>query len=762
MVGRSRLVAAMLVGVLATLFAGCGGSARSTGPGADGSGGTPSNVYVDMIRQTAVDKIDLVFMIDNSISMADKQLILAEAVPVLVSQLIDPPLVDGRPKFEPVRDIHVAVITSSLGAHGGQICTDATGNDHGRALGAVRAGLASWDNTGFLAWDPLGTKNTPPGTASPEVFLADFAAMVQAAGENGCAFEASLEAWYRFLIDPEPVRDVALVDSVLTPVDDSGLPCPECIDMFVLSQRQRFLRPDSLLAIVMLSDENDCSIRDEGLGWLVGMTQTGGRPFTMARATSACATNPNDICCRPCNASEPDGPPPGCSTTGTDAECLINGGVLDNSASANEDQLNLRCHETKRRFGLDLLYPTSRYVEGLTAPEVPSRSGGLVRNPLFAPSGDLPGRDPNLVFLAGIVGVPWQDIADEASLTGAGLRFLTADEMLYADPANRWDVILGDPENNVPPADPFMIESPAERSGQNPITGASITPSSGDTANPINGKEQTNIDSTDLQYACTFPLSTPRPCVTPECDCGPGTEARNRSLCSQSGAGLVGNTQYHAKAYPGLRQLQVLKDFGMNAIVASICPKNPSSPDPVNDPGYGYNPAILGLVERLGNNVDRRCLPRELTAVDDPATPEVDPRVTCTIVEAVPSADGCTCDGSRNRRTPKPTFVDAAHEALLDYGLCGTESLTPCESFCVCEIAQLEGAELAVCQEELSVPGNVYGYCYVDADQGIGNPEIVSYCPLSGRRILRFVGDDTPTKGAAAFIGCIGAPLVER
>ena len=35
-----------------------------------------NNVYVDQIRQTAVDKIDLLFMIDNSISMADKQEIL--------------------------------------------------------------------------------------------------------------------------------------------------------------------------------------------------------------------------------------------------------------------------------------------------------------------------------------------------------------------------------------------------------------------------------------------------------------------------------------------------------------------------------------------------------------------------------------------------------------------------------------------------------------------------------------------------------------
>ena len=49
-----------------------------------------SNVFVDQIRQTAIDKIDLLFVIDNSISMADKQQILSIAVPGLVERLVNP------------------------------------------------------------------------------------------------------------------------------------------------------------------------------------------------------------------------------------------------------------------------------------------------------------------------------------------------------------------------------------------------------------------------------------------------------------------------------------------------------------------------------------------------------------------------------------------------------------------------------------------------------------------------------------------------
>src|SRR5882757_6281812 len=97
-----------------------------------------SNVYVDEIRQTSVDKIDLLFMIDNSISMADKQAILADAVPLLVTRLVTPICVrsctkadncspaqekdgiptqgnadatgkcgQGAPEFSPIKDIHV-------------------------------------------------------------------------------------------------------------------------------------------------------------------------------------------------------------------------------------------------------------------------------------------------------------------------------------------------------------------------------------------------------------------------------------------------------------------------------------------------------------------------------------------------------------------------------------------------------------------------------------------------------------------------------
>jgi hypothetical protein len=82
-----------------------------------------------------------------------------------------------------------------------------------------------------------------------------------------------------------------------------------------------------------------------------------------------------------------------------------------------------------------------------------------------------------LVQTFGIIGVPWQDLADDESLApgSTGLRFLTAPEL---DSDGRWPVVLGDPKGSplLPPTDPFMLEELAERTGQNPIT--SVAPSS--------------------------------------------------------------------------------------------------------------------------------------------------------------------------------------------------------------------------------------------------------------------------------------------
>jgi hypothetical protein len=725
-----------------------------------------TNLYVEPIRNEVIDKIDLLFMIDNSQSMGDKQALLAKAVPQLVNRLVVPRCVNAAgdvkmrssqnemcpagfgPEFRAVEDIHIAVITSSLGAHGAQ--PDAYGHepfcsaggsedDHAQLLAKVRTNppLASYANSGFLAWDPQ-QKLMPPGDKDAVRLGEQFGAMVKAAGEDGCGYEASLESWYRFLIDPEPPSSVG--------VDADGHSTAGPVDQELLAQRKAFLRPDSLVAIVMLTDENDCSIRDDWYGnWIANSSNR------LPRATSACAKDPNDRCCLPCQATVE-----GCPDPKTDAACAAGNSLKDEQ----EDPHNLRCWENKRRFGYDFLYPTSRYIDGLTQMTVRRRSDQqMIENPLFATVPGVPRRDQNLVYLAGIVGVPWQDIADEKSRTGAGLRYLTADEL---ESSKRWDVILGDPSKNIAPSDPFMLEQTKPRSGKNPITGDPIVAETSldPQASPINGHEQKDIGGSDLQYACTFKLD-PEACTADDlaCDCHAPrpneTQSeldRNRPLCQPPGGGAAQATQYFGKAYPGLRPLEVLRGIGDSAIVASICPKVLTE----GQPGYGYEPAVDTIVDVLKIQLAGRCLPRPLAVEAGEGG-----KLPCVVVEAAEARGTCSC-GSTNRKPASAEEQALVLEELAARKACGTPDTPSCSaaSFCLCELAQSEGEALNDCLNN-ELGSAVPGYCYVNpyGDPPHGNKALVANCGAANKQLIRFVGPNTPTPGATTFIACLGATL---
>ena len=776
-----------------------------------------SNVFVDQIVQTAVDKIDLLFMVDNSVSMADKQEILKDAVPVLVSRLVNPICVDGMgaptgetsangtctkgaPEFNPIGDIHIGIVSSSLGAHGGTVC--ATGaatdtlDDKGELIGARRpapGGMANptaalnfditrtWNSKGFLAWDPSGTRNNPAGTKDAMVLQTAFQDMIVATGEHGCGYEASLEAWYRFLIDPEPplavtqsngvtVRGSALTLDPKTkkPVLDAmGNPtCTGC-DTTLLAQRKAFLRPDSLVAVVMMSDENDCSIRDDSVGWFVGASAR------MPRSTAACDANPNDPCCRSC-AQKESAPPANCPALSADAVCKdVPAGQQYVTWDALHDNLNLRCYNQHKRFGFDLLYETGRYVNGLksTTLQLQSNPSVSVTNPLYDTTGTSKApRDPSLVFLAGIVGVPWQDIADDASLTGAGLNYLTAKELVAKD---RWGVLLGAPQGAmpgavpVPPSDPFMVESIDPRTGTNPVAMVATAPatSTNPQASVINGHEYNLPNQDDLQYACIFKLKTPKTCMAGDnaCDCAPdkmgattALTAANSPLC-QGGSGIT--NQVYAKAYPGARELQVLKDLGDNAIVASICPKVVNSANPGSDPNYGYNPAVGAIIERLKEALKGKCLPR-------PIEINAQGQVLCKVIEA--QKNGCDCTLPGRAGVTDASLITAVQSQLNATGNCGGDGQDPCTTWCQCEIVQETGADLTTCQSNktLTTPG----YCYIDKTaETVAGADVASIqaalakCPSNQQQLLHFVDADsthkTPAQGAVAFIACLGAPI---
>ena len=719
------------------------GSDAGSENGEGGSDGPP----LERVSTVPADKIDLLFVIDNSISMADKQEIFRNAVPLLVQRLVTPVCVDaegeptgmlasaggvcasGEPEFPPIRDIHVGVVTSSLGGNGGEVCADMSDDDKARLLPSMRDDLDSWNDSGFLAWDPDQMRNDPPGEGDPVAFVSSFQDMVVAAGEEGCGYEAPLEAWYRFLIDPDPPSSVALDTTTQRTV--ATYP-----DETILAQREAFLRSDSLVGIAILSDENDCSLIDSGQAYLVGRLSSG---FVFPRSTSACAGDPNDECCSSCAAGSV---PAACPALADDIECQ------KVPYTMTEDHPNLRCFEQKRRFGVDFLQPIQRYLDGLSAVQVRNRAGALVPNPLFSAAPGQLGRDLSRVFLLGIVGVPWQDVADEESQDAPRtLRYLSHDELVAED---RWALLLG--QDGEPPGDSLLFETPLDRSTldlpPHPFTGeppAAATETA--LVNSINGHE-TQLTGNDLQYSCIFPLNTPRECADEDtgCDCVSYDAIYNRAVCD-------GTTQTHAKAYPPGRHLELLKAFGDltgNAVVASICPKVTESATPTVDPDYGYNPAVSALVDRMKSALAPTCLAEALE-------PDADGRVACELFEVTaPMGAGCEACGGAGRVAPSTRGESDLLERLEATRYCGDAGQPACDELCVCSIEQLQGADLESCQADTSVAADIAGYCYIDAAADLGGPELVRDCPVGRKRRLRLLGDGIPKNGASSFVLCDG------
>lgn len=558
---------------------GMGGTATGGNGGGDGgSAGAPWDGV------TSSDKLDLLIMVDNSSSMSDKQRVLAQTLPDVVTRL-------GG-----VKDLHVGVITSSLGAHGapgsgGQphLCEAGQppvqdGNDHAHLLGTLPRAASLGLTKGFIEWTP---------SVGVSTLATQVQALINAAGQAGCGLEAQFEAMYRFLADPSPPQDIVL----------SGSPpraTPQGVDTEILNERRAFLRPDSALAIVMLTDENDCSIRDTDQYFYAAQLDV-----FLPKASSACGVNPNDPCCYSCGLQKP------ADCAQADPAC----GPPVPTLSPAEDSTNLRCFEQKRRFGIDFLYPVRRYINALSSrtlcstsvdldpngncPDRPDQTPGVVDNPIFQDLSNAGGpiRARSMVHFLTISGTPWQDL--QAATDDQGNAY-PAGELHYKSSAQlsnggTWDQVLGNANSGgasppILPTDPHMQESVDPRPG---IPG----PNAGFMADPINGHDWLIAKRDDLQYSCIFQLASAQPtCDSIDCDCFGRDPGDNNPLCQDANGTYVSNAQYDGKAYPGLRELALVQGLGQGAVAASICPRNLTDQ---SQQDYGYRPAVEVLAKDL-------------------------------------------------------------------------------------------------------------------------------------------------------------------
>jgi hypothetical protein len=196
-----------------------------------------------------------------------------------------------------------------------------------------------------------------------------------------------------------------------------------------------------------------------------------------------------------------------------------------------------------------------------------------------------------------------------------------------------------------------------------------------------------------------------------------------------------------------VRELEVLRAFGDNSIVASICPKSVDT----DAKDYGYRPAMAAIIERLKEGLQDQCYQRQLAVRPDDS-------VACIVVEAKASDSGVPTDCSAlgTRKPVSDAVAKSVRRQLLVARQCKTEA--ECDALSLCEIEQLTSSEQPdeheSCLNDAIARGD--GWCYIDEREGIGNPALVEQCPETSKRKLRFVGAGTPQPGSVTVVACAG------
>ncbi|MBK8406521.1 MAG: hypothetical protein IPL19_00920 [Sandaracinaceae bacterium] len=199
-----------------------------------------------------VEDIDLLFMVDDSSSMREEQVAVAQEIPRLVEVLATGDRDgDGNQDFRPLASIHLGVISSNMGIGGVALhpnarCTATLGDD-----GILLTESGGTDPTCALSYPPFLTFLSVDDDV---MAFAQSAGCLATTGIDGCAFEQQLEAVLKALTPAE--------SEVVFEHERGGVVIRTTRGHGGTGVNQGFSRDTSLLAVVMITDEDDCSTRD--------------------------------------------------------------------------------------------------------------------------------------------------------------------------------------------------------------------------------------------------------------------------------------------------------------------------------------------------------------------------------------------------------------------------------------------------------------------------------------------------------------------
>jgi hypothetical protein len=199
----------------------------------------------------ATYKIDLLFVVDNSGSMREEQLALREQFPMLISRLLSNTAIGGgEGVVAGAQDIHLGVVSTDLGAVGASGIEGCTGlGDEGLLNNFAGVEATGCSTTVFAPRFLSYVAGTDDATQ-----LATDLGCIADLGITGCGFEQQLESMLKAVWPGDDGRITFLTDLGgfgMTGQAGAAFPNGEFV---------RHGGDDvSVLAIVLVSDEEDCS-----------------------------------------------------------------------------------------------------------------------------------------------------------------------------------------------------------------------------------------------------------------------------------------------------------------------------------------------------------------------------------------------------------------------------------------------------------------------------------------------------------------------
>jgi hypothetical protein len=190
----------------------------------------PGGTRTEVLASAQVRPVDVLVVMDNSLSMAEEQDDLSKKFSHLISAILGPAVdpMTGLPLHTPVTDLHIGVLSTDMGTGGYSVetCSDPIDGDNGELQHTASSALAGCDDAYPTYLSYASAEPDPDAIA----WMSGAFECIVLLGIDGCGFEQHLKSMEKGLVDQRDAYNAG------------------------------FLRDHSVLVVLFVTDEEDCSI----------------------------------------------------------------------------------------------------------------------------------------------------------------------------------------------------------------------------------------------------------------------------------------------------------------------------------------------------------------------------------------------------------------------------------------------------------------------------------------------------------------------